>query len=72
MHFYKHRGKQVLDLRGDFILTKRDELVTAVASSAAPKRVRFARYIPLKDLKFWGKVRATWRAIQFIWTEGNV
>lgn len=56
MHFHREKGKQVLDLRGDFILTKRDELVTAVAPSAAPKRVRFARYIPLKDLKFWGNV----------------
>ena len=68
MHFSKHKGKQILDLRGDFILSKRDELVTAVAPSAAPKRVLFARYIPaIHRLGFIGKLRASGRALGFIW-----
>lgn len=71
MHFLKHKGKQCFDLRGDFILTKNEELVTAVAPSAAPRSVKFARYILLKGLGFRGKIRATFRVIQFIWFEGE-
>lgn len=70
MHFHKEKGKQVLDLRGDFILSKRDELVTANAPSAAPKRVRFARYIiGIDKLGFRAKLRATLAAIKFIWVK---
>ncbi len=73
MHFYKEKGKQVLDLRGDFILSKRDELVTSVAPSAAPRHVYFARYIPrIHKLGFTGKLRATGQAIAFIWAKGQI
>lgn len=73
MHFHREKGKQILDMRGDFVLSKRSELITANAPSAAPSRVRWARYIVgIHKLGFRGKCRASLRALQFIWSEGKV
>ncbi len=70
MYFYKHKGKQVLDLRGDLILTHNNALVKGRVKSAAPSGVTNAKYI--KDIPSMGiirKCRATWAAIRFIWGE---
>lgn len=73
MRFYKKKGKQILDLRGNFILSKNEDLIETNARSSAPKEVKFARYVPkIHELKFRGKIVASWRALQFIWTDGQV
>ena len=73
MRFYRKRGKQILDLRDDFILTRQSDLVEAQAKSNAPRLVRFARYVPnIGKQSVRAKIRTSWRALQFIWTEGNV
>lgn len=64
MYFFKTRGKQHLDLRGDLILTHNATLVRARAKSNAPRYVKNARYI-LDVSKC--KIRATWAAACFIW-----
>lgn len=68
MYFYKKKGKQILDLRGDLILTHNLNLVTGRIKSAAPSGVRNAKYIP--DIAAMGpfrKLKTTVAAIKFIW-----
>ena len=73
MRFYRKGGKQILDLRDDFILTRQADLVEAQGKSIAPRRVRLARYVlNVGKLGFWAKLKASQRALQFIWTEGKV
>ena len=68
MYFFKKGGKQLLDLRGDLVLTHNDSLVKGRVKSAAPASVRNAKYIKnIPSMGFWGKVRATKAAISFIW-----
>ena len=67
MYFYKSQGKQVLDLRGDLVLTHNDALVKGRVKSAAPAGVQNAKYVLLPELGFVGKVKATFHAISFIW-----
>lgn len=67
MYFYKHKGKQVLDLRGDLILTHNDALVKGRVKSAAPSGVLNTKYILISGLGFVSKIKATWHAIRFIW-----
>lgn len=68
MYFYKHKGRQCLDLRGDLILTHNDALVKARVKSAAPASVRNAKYVlEIPALGFWRKLRVTFAAIRFIW-----
>lgn len=68
MYFFKKGGKQLLDLRGDLVLTHNDNLVKGRVKSAAPASVRNAKYIQnIPSMGFWGKVRATKAAISFIW-----
>lgn len=68
MYFYKEKGRQVLDLRGDLILTHNDGLVKGRVKSAAPSAVRNAKYIQdIARMGFWRKVRATLHVIGFIW-----
>jgi len=72
MYFYKHKGKQeVLDLRGDLVLTHNDALVKGRVKSAAPAGVQNAKYILIADLGFVRKVKATFHAIGFIWGENQ-
>ena len=68
MYFYKYKGKQVLDLRGDLILTHNNALVKGRIKSAAPSGVTNVKYI--SDIPAMGsfrKLRATFAAIRFIW-----
>lgn len=71
MYFYKDKGKQVLDLRGDLILTHNDALVKGRVKSAAPAGVRNAKYIILAGMGFLRKIKATFHAIGFIWGENQ-
>lgn len=72
MYFYKEKGKQVLDLRGDLVLTHNDNLVKGRVKSAAPAAVRNAKYIQdIGRMGFWRKVRATLHVIKFIWSKGQ-
>lgn len=68
MHFHLKKGRQILDLSGNLILSKRDDLVTSFPSSAGPKRVRFAHYVPgLHKAGIIGKLKASRAALRFIW-----
>ena len=71
MYFYKNRGKHVLDLRGDLVLTHNDALVKARFKSAAPAGVLNAKYILLTGLSFARRIKATWHAVRFIWGENQ-
>jgi len=68
MYFYKSKGKQVLDMRGDLVLTHNDDLVRSISHSAAPRRVTNATYIKsVVKLSFAKKIKATVVAARFIW-----
>ena len=68
MYFYKKGGKQILDLRGDLILTHNDGLVKTRVKSAAPAKVTNVKYIAkISAMSFARKVEATFAAIGFIW-----
>lgn len=68
MYFYKEKGHQVLDLRGDLILTHNHSLVIGRVKSAAPAAVRNAKYIAaLPAMGVVRKLRASWAALRFIW-----
>lgn len=68
MYFFKKGGKQILDLRGDLVLTHNDALVKGRVKSAAPASVRNAKRIEdIPNLGFWGKVKASRAALKFIW-----
>lgn len=64
MYFFKTKGKQHLDLRGDLILTHNAQLVRTRARSNAPRYVQNAKYITSVGRY---KIRATWAAAKFIW-----
>lgn len=69
MYFYKLKGKQMLDLRGDLVLSHNDGLVVARYKSASPKGVRNATYVVgIPKLSTWGKINASLAALRFIWT----
>jgi hypothetical protein len=68
MYFYKKKGRQMLDLRGNLILSHNPSLVRGRIKSAAPAGVRNAVYIDnIPRLPFIRKVRASWAALTFIW-----
>lgn len=69
MYFFKHRGKQYLDLSGDLILTNNDRLVKARATSAAPHKVLNASYVSNAGINLLGKIKATTLCLRFIWTD---
>ena len=67
MYFYKQKGRQCLDLTGNFILTHNDRLIKARVSSAAPTGgVKHARFIEVADLGLFGKCRALFHVARFI------
>ena len=71
MYFYKDKGKQVLDMRGDLVITHNDSLVKARVKSAAPSGVQNAKYIVVAGMGFVRKLKATFAAIGFIWGENQ-
>lgn len=72
MYFYRSKGKQVLDLRGDLVLTHNTDLILARSKSAAPSAVHNGRYVVgATHLTPWQKLRATVIAVRFIWGEST-
>lgn len=72
MYFYKQKGKQVLDLRGDLILSHNPALVRGRVKSAAPAAVRNATYVEnIPMMGFRAKLAATRIALRFIWSREN-
>ncbi len=68
MYFFKQRGKQCLDLRGDLILSHNANVITARIKSAAPTSVKNAKHIcGIPAMGFYRKLKATRAAIAFIW-----
>lgn len=68
MYFWKDRGKQILDLRGDFILSHNDALIRTRVPTAGPKHVRNGRYIVgIARMGFFRRLRASWHALLFVW-----
>jgi hypothetical protein len=67
MYFYRENGKQILDLRGNLVLTHNDKLIKARVKSSAPRAVRNPKYIVIGALGFISKVKATIHAARFIW-----
>lgn len=68
MYFFKSKGKQVLDLHGDLVLTHNKALVIGRSKSAAPSEVKNGRYVLLPNLTAWGKFKACLIAWRFIWS----
>ena len=70
MYFFKKGGKQILDLRGDLILTHNDALVKGRIKSAAPSGVRNATYVENIPAMGWRqKLAASRIALRFIWAK---
>ena len=67
MYFYKKNGKQILDLRGDLIITHNDAVVKGRVKSAAPSSIRNIKYVLLNAEGFIYKIKATILVIYFIW-----
>ena len=67
MYFFRKKGKQILDLRGDLVLTHNASLVMSRVKSNGPRIARNARYVLLRSLGFFGKIKASYHAIRFIW-----
>ena len=67
MYFFKEKGKQCLDCKGDLILTHNKQLISARAKSAAPGQTQNLKYILVKKLNFFQKVSAMFTAFGFIW-----
>ena len=68
MYFYKQKGKQILDFRGDLIVTHNDSVVKARIKSAAPASVRNIKYIAnIPSMGIYRKIKATFAVLGFIW-----
>lgn len=68
MYFYKVKGKQYLDLKGNFILSHNDQIVKARVKSAAPTEINNLIYTTnIINLKFLSKCRLVLHVIGFIW-----
>ena len=68
MYFYKEKGKQILDMRGDLVLTHNNALVKGRVKSAAPSAVRNGKRIEnITRMSWFRKIKATWAATAFIW-----
>lgn len=70
MYFFKKNGKQMLDMRGDLVLTHNDALVKGRVKSAAPAGVRNAIYVEnIPKMGFRAKLAASRVALGFIWSK---
>ena len=68
MYFFKLKGRQILDLRGDLILSHNPQLVRGRIKSAAPASVRNGQWVEdIPAMSMWRKVKASWHALRFIW-----
>lgn len=72
MYFFKLKGRQILDMRGDLVLTHNPALVRGRIKSAAPAGVHNATYIEnLPAMGFRARVAASVIALRFIWTRDS-
>lgn len=69
MYFYLDNGKQVLDLKGDLILSFNDELVKTRVPSAGPKQIKAPDgYVKnIGKAGFFKRIGITFRIIGFVW-----
>lgn len=68
MYFFKQNGKQILDLRGNLVLSHNEELVRVRTKNNGPRQVKNGYYVKdIPNLKFFRKIRASMVAIRFIW-----
>lgn len=69
MYFYKEKGKQALDLKGDLILSFNTSLVKARTSSAGPSKIKAPHgYVSnLGKAGFVRRIAITLQVIGFIW-----
>ena len=68
MYFYRNKGQQVLNMKGDLVLTKNAERIATRSKSAGPSRCYGGSWVTdISSLRFAGKIKATAIAIRFIW-----
>ena len=67
MYYYRKAGKQIVDLRGNLILSHNSDLVKCRVKSSAPGGVQNPKYIMVSKLGFISKIKATYYATRFIW-----
>lgn len=67
MYFYKRKGKQHLDLKGNLILSTNDDLIAIRTSSAGPRDAENAHYCLIRGATKRQKIRALWACVKFIW-----
>ena len=67
MYFFKDKGKQCVDFKGNLILTHNDQLISARAKSAAPGSTQNIKYILITKLNFFQKISAMFTVFGFIW-----
>ena len=66
MYFHGDKGRQVLDLRNDLVITFDTQLVTAKSKKVAPDRVSNATYIIMGKTS---RLKATIKVLAFIWSK---
>lgn len=68
MYFFKEKGRQVLDMRGDLLLTHNTAPIVARIGSAAPSAVRNGQWADnITRMTCWQKLRLSLRVLRFIW-----
>ncbi len=69
MYFYLEKGKQVLDLKGDLILSFNDKLAKARVKSAGPVKIKSpdGYVLNIGKFTFFKRLRLTFNVIGFIW-----
>ena len=66
MLFTKVKGKQYLDMSGNLVLTKNEQLVAVTAPSAMPKGIQGGEHAFVRK---GSRLRATLTALNFIWSK---
>lgn len=70
MHFYKNHGKQILNMKGDLIVTHNKDVVSALSKSAGPSQVLNARFLPnVGELRFIDKLEVILIVVKFVFGE---
>jgi hypothetical protein len=67
MYFYKSKGKQILDLTGDIVLTHNSDPLKTRAKSCAPAAIRGGQYIKLHNVGFWRRVYIMIYVAAWVW-----
>lgn len=68
MYFFLQKGRQILDMRGDLVLTHNPRLIVGRVRSAAPRSVRNGQWVEgIAAMSTWRKIKASAAALRFIW-----